>query len=622
MANLNRTVVSQYENLKGVDLSSPPSLVDKNRSPYCLNLMPDESLNPVKRPGWETVYSFDSEVYNIWFCTVKGKKYCLCHVADGIYSLEDGNAVLLKSGVNQGKGCGFYALKGEEGGFYMLTGGDYLCFDGNSVTDVTQNAYAPLVAIAKTPSGGGESYEDINLLTSKRRENFIGTESDLIYQLGTDGIDGVISVEVLQADGTRHSLAAQTDYTVDKDLGKITFVKAQPTPLAGHDNIYVTYSKTVEGYKEKITNCTIATLFGLGGENRVFLSGNAGCPHKDFWSGVFDPTYFSDLCYAVIGSGQTAVMGYLKMGERLGIVKSGNGQDTSLFLREAQADSDGRAVFTVQSGISSFGAVSKHCFALLNDEPLFLSSQGILAVTNSLVTSEKIIVHRSHRIDAKLTKEQKLENAVACVWKNFYMLSANGSCYLLDSRQISAAKSGEKNSGYEAYLWDNVFANCFATDGDVLWFGTADGRVRRFKTNVDENNCYSDDGRAIYAVWQTPMEDEGHIERYKTLSRKGCLVSLKPYNASGCSIYYSVEGGVKRLVRMGYVDITQAFAVVDFARMTFNTSGTPQDIYFYCRHRRYKRIQLIFENNQPNEGFGIQKIVKTYKINTHSENRR
>ena len=65
-----RTVTVRYNNLRGVDFSRPASLVDNSRSPYCVNMMPDTSLSPVKRPGWEKVYNLAGEVYNIWFCTI------------------------------------------------------------------------------------------------------------------------------------------------------------------------------------------------------------------------------------------------------------------------------------------------------------------------------------------------------------------------------------------------------------------------------------------------------------------------------------------------------------------------------------------------------------------------
>ena len=80
----SKTVTSRYEKLKGVDFSRDASLVDKSRSPYCLNMMPDESTSPVKRPGWETKYSLDGIVHNIWFCTINDKKYMLCHCGDKI----------------------------------------------------------------------------------------------------------------------------------------------------------------------------------------------------------------------------------------------------------------------------------------------------------------------------------------------------------------------------------------------------------------------------------------------------------------------------------------------------------------------------------------------------------
>lgn len=615
-----RTVTTTYENLKGVDFSRDASLVDRNRSPYCLNMMPDESKSPVKRPGWKTMYSLEGQVHNIWFCTLKDKKYMLCHCGNKIYLLDD-EAEVLKDGVTSGKGCGFYAIKGDEGAFYILTSGEYLVFDGETITAVADSAYVPLVAISKSPGGDGEAYEDINFINPKRKEGFVGTESDLVYQLGCDNIQSVDKVEIKDADGNMKTLTADTDYTADLTLGKVTFVKAQPAAVKGEDNVFVTYTKNVYGYKEKIEKCTICAQFGLGGENRVFLSGNADCKERDFWSGIYDPSYFPDLNYSIIGNGQTAVMGYLKLGEYLGIVKEGNGQDTSLFMRRA-AESDGKTLFSVSGGISGVGAVSKHCFAMLGDEPLFLSSRGVYAVASSVITSEKVIANRSYQIDARLTKEENLCNAVACVWKHFYILSVNGNCYLMDSRQIVSAKEGEKNSRYECYFWNNVEADCFAVDADKLWFGTQNGQVRCFKDELEGKTCYSDDGEAICAVWHTAVEDEGCVEYFKTLRRRGCAVTLKPYSSSSCQIYYSVDGKMKKLIKERAIDIFSFFGEVNFDRFSFDGSEGPREIYFNRRQRRYKRLQLIFENNALNEGFGIYKITKTYSVNNYSKNRR
>lgn len=615
-----KTVTATYENLKGVDFSCDATLVDRSRSPYCVNMMPDESKSPVKRPGWKTHYRLDGVVHNIWFCTLKGKKYMLCHCGDKIYSLGDETKVL-KENVTDGKGSGFYAIKGDEGGFYILTSGEYLLFDGEKITAVADDAYVPLVAMAKSPSGDGESYEDINLISSKRKEGFIGTDSDFVYQLGCDEIQLVDKVEIKQEDGSMKQLVENTDYTADLVLGKITFVQEHPAALVGEDNIFVTYTKETEGYKEKIEKCTFSTQFGLGGENRVFLSGNPDCRERDFWSEVYNPAYFPDLNYSIVGNGQTAVMGYLKLGEYLGIVKEGNGQDTSLFLRQVY-DDNGKARFTVKGGISGVGAVSQNCFAVLGDEPLFLSDRGVFAVASSVITSERVLANRSYQVDARLTKEKNLHKAVACVWKEFYILSVNGNCYVMDSRQIVEARNGEKNSRYECYFWTNVDAECFAVNDEKLWFGTSDGRLCCFKDETDGKTCYSDDGEAICAVWQTAVEDEGYIEHFKTLRRKGGMVTLKPYSTSSCKIYISVDGKIKRLIKEGTIDIFAFFTEVNFDRFSFDGREGPREIYFNNRHRKYKRLQLIFENDKVNEGFGIYKITKVYSVDGYSKNRR
>jgi len=615
-----KTVTSIYDKLKGIDFSKDASLVDRSRSPYCVNMMPDESKSPVKRPGWQTVYNLEGAVHNIWFCIIDGKKYMLCHSGDKIYLLGE-KTMVLKSGVADSKGCGFYAINGDKGGFYILTGREYLMFDGECIKNVADDAYIPLVAIAKSPSGAGESYEDINLISNGRREAFTGTESDLVFQLLCDNIQAVTKVEIKGEDGSLTQLEAGTDYTADTVLGKITFVKAHKTPLEGEDNIFITYTKEIEGYREKIERCTFSAQYGMGGENRVFLSGNPNCRERDFWSEIYNPSYFSDLNYAIVGSGQTAVMGYLKLGEYLGIVKEGNGQDTSLFLRQVH-NSDGQALFTVKAGISGVGAVSKNCFAVLGDEPLFLSDRGIYAVASSVVTSEKVLANRSYQIDARLTKEENLHNAVACVWKNFYILSVNGNCYLMDSRQIVSAGDGEKNSHYECYFWDNVAANCFAVDREKLWFGTAEGKVCCFKDESYGMKCYSDDGMAIHALWQTAVEDDGYIERFKTLKRRGCVVVLKPYSISSCSIYLAVDGKHRKLIKEATMDISSFFSEIDFNRFTFDGREGPREIYFNRRQRRYKRLQLVFENDKADEGFGIYKIIKIYSVDNYSKNRR
>ena len=60
---------------------------------------------------------------------------------------------------------------------------------------------------------------------------------------------------------------------------------------------------------------------------------------------------------------------------------------------------------------------------------------------------------RSYFIGPKLTEESNLSEAVAVIWKNYYVLCVNGNCYVADLQQVSDTPAG---SGYEWYYWTNI----------------------------------------------------------------------------------------------------------------------------------------------------------------------
>ena len=617
--------VTTYENLAGVDFSQEPANVDNKHSPYSLNMISDNGKNPVKRNGWQTKLQLEGKVHNLWVTKINGVEYLLVHAGSKIYRVDetdDGcSATVLQQDVADSKGCGFFFRENDKDGFYILTGEEYLVFDGESCRLVRQDCYVPTTIIARAPSGGGESYEDINMLSGRMCEKFIGDQS-LRYQLSYTDIESVDKVEVLQEDGTMKILEKNIDYLVSVSGGIVTFVEAHEAVLKGQDNVYITYTKNFENYRERVEKCTAFCTYGVGGYNRVFITGNPDFAAYDFWSDIYKPSYWPDLNYAIVGAANTAVQGYLKIGKNVAIIKESSGQDTAIFMRSGSLDENGRAVFAVEPGIVGVGAVSKNCFAVLNDDPLFLNERGVYAISSNNLGYERMTRNRSKYIDPQLREETGLADAVACIWNGCYMLAVNGNVYVLDGRKKTNG-SNENDFGYECYFWNNVPATCWATDGQgVLYFGTADGRVCCFKTEKDGIARFSDDGQAIHAVWSTPVSDDRAIQYFKTLRRKGCLVVLAPYIRSSCRVYYAVDNKDAKFVTERAVDNSNMFEEIDFRRLSFETGSGPREIYFNHRHRRYKRLQLVFENNMPDEGFGIYKIVKTYEIKNYSRNGR
>ena len=624
-----------YSGLRGVDFSQDASLVKGQRSPSAINLISDNGGNPVKRLGWRSLFELEAPVHNIWRGEIAGAQKTVAHAGTKLYLLDEalGTATVIKSGVTNAKGTGFFFRTSDVAKLYILTGGEYLVYDGSTVKNVSDDAYIPTILISKDPAGGGTTYESVNLVQPKRKESFLGNSSATEYYLAAQNIDAVNEVQVRTSNGWS-TLTAGTDYTVNLTAGKVTFTAAHAPVITGQDNVMITYSKTVTGYISRIGKCTAHALYGYNAMNRVFLTGNADYKSQDWYSAAYDPTYFPDTNYAVIGTGDTAVMGYLKIGKYLAIIKEDNNQDSTIFMRTGDTLND-ETIFPAVPSISGVGAISKGCFATLGDEPMFLSRRGVYGVISTILTSNYVARNRSFYVDKKLTAEEELSKAVATEWEGYYLLAVGGRCYILDGRHKSSDALGNSDYLYECYYWENVPAVCWMTEGALLYFGTSDGRVCKFNSDVYSVEKYSDGatfevrdgelrylsgGQAIVAEWATPNDDDGGVQYFKTLNKKGCLAVLSPFARSSCKCYFIVDGNPRELVKYGEFDIFD-WIDIEYERFTFNTNKSPQEIYFNKKKKKYKRIQIVIRNDEINEGFGIHEIVKTYAIGNFSKNK-
>lgn len=610
-----------YGTFKGVDFSVDSSLVDKSRSPYAPNLVADKGGMPEKRLGWRTLHQIEQPINGLWHGEINGEKYYIAHGGTKLYKFTNDSIEVIRENVNNAVSNAFFMREyDDKGKLYILTGNEYLSYDGETVKNVADEAYIPTVLISRNPTGGGTVYEGVNLLGKKRKESFLGNDTSTVYQLSANELDSVDKVEVRQGDGTNKTLTVTTDYTVDLASGKVTFKAAQKPVVTGQDNVFITYSKTVDDYEEKITKCTICDLYGLGGSNRVFLSGNPDYKAYDWYSDIFRPNYFPDLNYSIVGTADTAIMGYQKLGKYQVVVKEDNQQDSTVFQRWAELNSDGTASFYLEQGTAGIGAISKRCFGILADEPLFLSRQGVQAITSNNITAERAIRNRSFYVDAYLTSEEGLEKAVACEWNGFYVLCINGVAYVLDGKSKSYKDRSivGNDFNYECFYWTNIPAICLLSVNDELYFGTQDGRICKFNTDLAASLKYNDDGAAIVASWSTTNDDDNAPQLYKSMTKKGCLVTLKPFSRSSGTIYVAKDGNMRQEIRNGTMDIFD-FNDIDFDRFTFNTNDSPQDIFFRKKVKKYKRLQIIVENDAVNEAFGILQIVKTYTVGNYAK---
>lgn len=407
---------------------------------------------------------------------------------------------------------------------------------------------------------------------------------------------------------------------------------------------------------------TRATIFGNGIINQVFLTASTAQNYSTrvWYSGATDPTYFPDTNYIEVGATDKQIMGLIPIGDYLGVIKRGGGTETSIYLAYPTSFED-ITTYAVKQSVNGIGAVSNGAFNILNDEPLYLSSEGVMGV-EPRDDDDRRIRNRSYYVNKKLKEETLLKNAFSFIYDNMYWLAVGGRCYVLDGSQKSSWENEKTNLQYEAYYLENVPAQCFAKYGGSLWFTDYQGNLCRFKKDgeqfqfVDDynlsatvsavadappvdneyeissfeeyepklNDIIQDSstnkyytvmeigeekitvsrGVSIYASWGTIADDDGSAHYLKNLMKKGSLVALLPIGKPS-SVEVTIIADGNRRFYIGGIE-SQSFIL-------------PLHKYTKKKVKKYKRLSIICENNEYNEGFGIDQIIKSYTVGNYAK---
>ncbi|MGN1413518.1 MAG: hypothetical protein ACI4WY_04655 [Anaerovoracaceae bacterium] len=612
------TYALKIKSFLGIDLRNAPSNVDLTRSPMCVNMIRDTVGTNRKRHGYETIAVLDGAING--FHTLKrpsGTKY-LIHAGTNLYEYlpDTEDTSLLYAAANDHLSMS----RQISSKLYILDGADILVYDGETVCSISDAAYIPTTTIAKTYDGGGTSLEPVNMLQPKRTERFTGDETHTTFQLGQTDIDETeVVIKALNEEANFDTLIENTDFTVDRTLGIFTLTEARATPVTGVDNLYVTYAKTVKGYADRVKRCDICTLYGMNGQrDRMFVAGNPDFPNYDWYCKSNDPTYFGDIWYSILGQDDSSIMGYSVLNGNLITYKDGAANDGNAILRSGTYDENTKAiVFRTIGNYEAAGAMGKHTFVTLQNEPMYLTvDASIHALTPSDVLGERSSQERSYYISPALAKED-LSQAYACKYQDFYMLAVGAKIYILDTAQAAYERNAPYSTRqYECYLWTDIGARVIEVMDGRLFFGTENGEVKRF---FDEDvGGFTDDGRiteksitvdgktvitkeSFPCYWETAEIYTGanvdHSELKKTF--KHLAIALNAFAHTGCRVWANIDG-IWELIfdydsSANYFDWND----IDFEDFTFRTDATPTLVGGKFKGKKLLHIQFRFENSKP-----------------------
>lgn len=429
-----------YSNFRGVDFANDPSIVDLSRSPDALNVWKNYGDTQGRcietRPGYRLLNQFEGghinglHIYN---------SKAIVHVGTYLYlwtnfpsepTIED--IITLKSDMNNVRSS--YSIFEDK--LYILDGLNYLVYDGTTLQNVSANAYVPTTTIARSPSGGGEMYEDINVLSEYRINTFLGDGTSIDYYLDAQLINSVSEVKVNDV--------VTNDYTVDTYAGKITFNTAPAQAVNGVDNVYIKFRKAIEGYADRINSCTKMLNF----DNRIFYTGNTTFKNALFHCSLNNPAYISDLDYYQDGTDESAIKDFCVGNNILWVLKEPNQQNETIFYHTPLDISSYGKVYPMQQGNVSTGCYS--CAINYSDDIVFLSKQGLEGITGN-INQEQLLTHRSSLVDAKLINSNNYAFASMTEWQGYLLILVDSKIFLGDMRQLYQGVNGYE---YEWYCWE------------------------------------------------------------------------------------------------------------------------------------------------------------------------
>ena len=567
---------------------------------------------PVKRTGFSLVKKYDGRINGRW--EILGHE--VIHAGTKLYL----DGVSVWSGMKDDKSTG--QIVGEK--LYIFDGEEPLVCDGEDAYPLADDAYIPTVYISKEPSGGGNAYEDLNLLSDSFTDSFfVSAENAAVkdFQLSFAGLSKrKVKAKVLDENGNWQDKTEGTDFTVDRATGTVSFVTAPGKgPVNGEDNVRITAAKWFDGYFEKVCGCKQSIAYNSKGtQNRIFISGNPEFPSMDFWCQADRPEYFPDLNYMSVGEGNCQIVGYSILEGQLATHIRPSFDGRSIILRNYQIDADDRATFPIVGVMQGEEALATRSFVYMETEPLFITERGVYAITPADIDGRMYTQNRSYYINKALTASEGLANAECAKFKHYYVISLGDKLYLIDTAQRDyQPKEPLSSFQYECYLWTGINARILWENDGVLFFGDENGNVCSFVTDTNSPASYEDydenGNKAIEAHWTFPDFSGNNFWKNKTI--RTVAIQLAPYPQNKVTLEKCINGFWDVLkewaAKISYFD----WNAIYWSEFTWSGNFTYRTITAKVKIKKFDKVGFRISCGDKNKAFGLYAFSLEYTEN-------
>ena len=513
MSDTGSRIIRYYGDFRGIDLRGEECALV--RSPDCKNVWRNyKDLASIEtRPGLKLEHTFPTEnegeaLYRVLF--FKDKLVAITNY--GMYT-TNGNEEFKP--IQENKHEYFKIRIAFEFGdyLYFMHRGGYYRYDGTAVEKV--DPYVPTTSIGRTPKGEGTTYQDVNLLTNKRINEFTADGVSVRFYLDTTELRSDYNYEytrVYNIETGEQFPSNKETFVFDMQNNAILFQEAPPKSTTGRDNIRIVF-RAGPDQQSTVYDNTHAQVF----DNRVFLGGSKETPNRIWYSQLEAPNYFSDLDYCDDGVDSAMIKGMVPGNNALWVFREPSDTNTNVFYHVPSIDEQEGKIYPSAHSSVSLGCVGGAIN--FNDDIAFFSPNGMEGISAD-ITTEQFASHRSSAVDRLMTAHSNYKEMLLEEWNGYLLVIMGNEVYLADSR---AKYDNEGHMEYEWYYWDlsNEIGDkatiiCSTVHDGVLYVGTDKCEIYSLTDTSPE--------RKIHSYWTTPKDKFNSPNKTKTTNKRGCVV--------------------------------------------------------------------------------------------------